>query len=115
MKITKLQLKQVIKEELSAISETDDLESRLRTAPTNPLDYDMSAEQQIELGKAAERMIEIFVRVPSGLQKDLKDLVILNMEQIEKFQRPPQKPFSITDPGETPTLKEQIKKILSEA
>ena len=86
MKITKSQLKQIIKEELSAISETDDLESRLRSAPTKPLDYDMSDEQQIELGKAAEQMIEIFVRVSPELHSHLKDLVVLNMNKIGKFQ-----------------------------
>jgi hypothetical protein len=86
MKITKTQLKQIIKEELSAISETDDLESRLRSAPTKPLDYDLSDEQQIELGKAAEQMIEIFVRVSPELRSHLKDLVALNMNKIGEFQ-----------------------------
>ena len=86
MKITKSQLKQIIKEELSAISETDDLESRLRSAPTEPLDYDLSDEQQIELGKAAEQMIEIFARVSPELRSHLKDLVALNMNKIGEFQ-----------------------------
>jgi len=86
MKITKSQLKQIIKEELSAISETDDLESRLRSAPTEPLDYDLSDEQQIKLGRAAEQMIEIFVRVSPELRSHLKDLVTLNMNKIGEFQ-----------------------------
>jgi hypothetical protein len=87
MKISKTRLKEIIKEELSAISETDDLESRLRSTTTEPLDYDMlSDEQQIELGKAANQMMEIFVRVSPELRSHLKDLVVLNMNKIGELQ-----------------------------
>tara|TARA_R110002126_G_scaffold167709_1_gene316179 strand:+ start:1140 stop:1403 length:264 start_codon:yes stop_codon:yes gene_type:complete len=87
MKLTKQRLKEIIKEELSAISETDDLESRLRSTTTEPLDYDMlSDEQQIELGNAANQMVEIFVRVPPELRSHLKDLVVLNLNKIGELQ-----------------------------
>ena len=54
MKISKSQLKQIIKEELAAIGEANDtpLGSFLRQQPTEPLEYkDMPPEQQIELQK----------------------------------------------------------------
>ena len=87
MKISKTRLKEIIKEEISAISETDDLESRLRGTPAEPLDYDMlSDEQQIELGEAANQMVEIFVRVSPELRSHLKDLVVLNMNKIGELQ-----------------------------
>jgi len=88
MKITKSQLKQIIKEELAAISEADDtpLGSFLRQQPTEPLEYKgIPPEQQIELGEAAEQIIEIYVGISPGLRSHLKDLVVLNMDKIAKM------------------------------
>ena len=87
MKITKQQLKHIIKEEIAVIGEANDtpLGSFLRQQPTEPLEYkDMPPEQQIELGEAAEQIIEIYVGISPGLRSHLKDLVVLNMDKIAK-------------------------------
>ena len=88
MKITKQQLKQIIKEEITTISEAGDtpLGTFLRQQPTEPLEYKgIPPEQQIELGEAAEQIIEIYVGISPGLRSHLKDLVVLNMDKIAKM------------------------------
>ena len=40
----------------------------------------------IELGEAANQMVEIFVRVSPELRSHLKDLVVLNMNKIGDLQ-----------------------------
>ena len=88
IKSRQAQQKMSFKEELTTISEADDtpLGTFLRQQPTEPLEYkDMPPEQQIELGEAAEQIIEIYVGISPGLRSHLKDLVVLNMDKIAKM------------------------------
>lgn len=111
MKITKSQLKRIIKEQLKEYAmeppmgeEPADLASEVQRLydewqPQTPEGQKYKADLGAVLGAPTEE--------PSSQSSSWLDA--------PPTMPPPQKPFSITDRGETPTLQEQIKKILSEA
>ena len=125
MKLTKSQLKQIIKEELSNITEGGYAGHYEGTS-------DQMAIEQVK--EVTTLFADLYNGLPDDESKELFEQYLNANVQLytERWQEerssessswldapptmpPPQKPFSITDRGETPTLQEQIKKILSEA
>ena len=117
MKITKSQLIKIIKEELSNITEggprsllvtvltarmQEEKDRLQRALPTSNVSND---EWRSAVDQARDAVFP--AEDPSSESSSWLDA--------PPTMPPPQKPFSVTDPGETPTLQEQIKKILSEA
>jgi hypothetical protein len=117
VKITKTQLKQIIKEELSNITEggprsllvtvltarmQEEKDRLQRALPTSDVS---NSEWRSAVDQARDA---VFPEVKPESQST-------SWLDAPPTMPPPQKPFSITDRGETPTLQEQIKKILSEA
>jgi hypothetical protein len=126
MKITKFQLKQIIEEELSNISEGGFAGHQEEDAPRSLLLTVLTARMQEEKDRLQRALPTSNVSNSEWRSAvDMaRDVVFPEVEpepqstswlDAPPTSPPSQEPFSVTDPGERPTLQEQIKKILSEA